>query len=340
MRKLAVFLGVGVLLLAVSAPFEVPFALLFGWAPFLFRTLARITVDGPSMAVGGLALVLFTTGVHWAGRAWRRRTGTPESVPPAWKLRYSLALVATVFVLFAAGISLIGMTHQVVWLLRADEPLSGTSLKTRWPAHPVNNLKYIGLSMANYHDQYASFPRGGTFAADGSMLHSWETYLLPYLNYLSKDIDLNRPWNDAANAPYFRSVIPEFINPGFRTADFIDGDGYGLSHYAANSRVLAGNKAVRLQDIPASPATLLLVGEVNARFQPWGHPVNWRDPVRGINRSPDGFGGPRGAGGAYFGMADGGVRFIDERISPEVLRALSSPDHRERIDEGALGAVR
>ena len=339
MRKLAVFLGVGVLLLAVSAPFDVPFALLFGWAPFLFRTVGRIAVDGPSVAVGGLALVLFTIGLHWAGHAWRRQRGTPESAPSAWKLRYSLALVAALVVLFAAGISVIGITHQAVWLLRADEPLFGTSLKTRWPAHPVNNLKDIGIGMAGYQDQLGSFPRGGTFAADGSMLHSWETYLLPYLNYMSKDIDLNRPWNHPANAPYFRSVIPKFINPGFRTADLVDGDGYGLSHYAVNSRVLAGNRKVRLQDLPAGPSTLLLVGEVKARFQPWGHPVNWRDPARGINRSPDGFGGPRGAGGAYFSMADGTVRFIDERISPEVLRALSSPDHRDPIDEGVLGAA-
>lgn len=338
MKKLAVFLGVGVLLLAVSAPFEVPFALLFGWAPFLFRTLPRITVDGPSVAVAGLALVLFTLGVHRAGRAWRRRAGTPASTSPAWKIRYSLALVAAVFILFTAGIALIGITHQTVWLLRADEPLFGTSLKTPGPAHPTNNLKYIGIGMASYQDQLGSFPQGGTFAADGSMLHSWETYLLPYINYVSKDIDLNRPWNHPANAAYFRSVIPEFINPGFRTADFVDGDGYGLSHYAVNSRVLAGNKTVRLQDLPAGPAALLLVGEVNARFQPWGHPVNWRDPVRGINRSPEGFGGPRGAGGAYFGMADGGVRFLDERVSPEVLRALSSPDRREPIGEGVLGA--
>jgi hypothetical protein len=105
----------------------------------------------------------------------------------------------------------------------------------------------------------------------------------------------------------------------------VDAEGYGLSHYAANSRVLAGNTALAPKDLTAGLSQTILVGEVNADVRPWGHPVNWRDPVRGINRSPEGFGGPRSAGRVNFVRADASVRWVSEQVSPEVLQALSTP---------------
>ena len=73
-------------------------------------------------------------------------------------------------------------------------------------------------------------------------------------------------------------------------------------------------------------------GEVNANFSPWGRPMNVRDPARGINRGPYGFGGAPGSGGAHFAMADGSVRFVSEKISPAVLKALATPNGGEEID--------
>ena len=68
------------------------------------------------------------------------------------------------------------------------------------------------------------------------------------------------------------------------------------------------------------------------RFKPWGHPTNWRDPTVGLN-TPDGFGGPRGNGGANFVMADASVRFVSDKISPDMLRALTTPGGGEDIRE-------
>lgn len=110
-----------------------------------------------------------------------------------------------------------------------------------------------------------------------------------------------------------------------------------MSHYAVNSRIFSVNSSIGLAGITDSRSTTLLIGEVNANFKPWGNPVNWRDPARGINRSPHGFGGPPGAGGANFAMADGSVRFVSDRISPQVLEALATPRGGEDIDKGGLG---
>jgi prepilin-type processing-associated H-X9-DG protein len=89
--------------------------------------------------------------------------------------------------------------------------------------------------------------------------------------------------------------------------------------------VLGPDTQTRRNEISDGAAQTLLIGEVNSRFVPWRHPVNWRDPARGINRAPDGFGGPASSGGAQFLMADGSVRFVSQQTSEHVLRALSTP---------------
>jgi Protein of unknown function (DUF1559) len=311
-------------LLVVAAIFlttEGAIALLFGWAFFIARVLPQLTVDWPTVAVGGAATVLFAIFFHRLARAClSARSPAPESFEPHWKVRSTAMSVSVVFLFFAAGIALIGAVHQLVWLFDSDKPLLVEELARR--SNPTNNMKMIGLGMGNYNDTYGKLPYGGTFSTDGTMLHSWETQMLPFMGITLPGVDPNRPWNDPVNQPYFHSVLSEFINPTLGTPPLEDADHYGLSHFAVNSRVMGGGCTMPLQRCTSNT---ILVGEVNDNFKPWGHPVNWRDPATGINRSANGFGGPRGAGGAQFLMADASVRFISDRTDPAVLRALSSP---------------
>jgi hypothetical protein len=60
--------------------------------------------------------------------------------------------------------------------------------------------------------------------------------------------------------------------------------------------------------------------------------MNWRDPMKGINQSPDGFGGPWEHGTAIV-LADGSVRTISKNISPAVLKALSTPNGGEPLPD-------
>lgn len=324
MSKMVIGCLTYLLLVIFLAGFETPRAILLGWLFFLFRTLPRMNADWPSVFVGCLALVLFITGIHWTGRALRRNaTDTPR-----WKLRWSIGTVAVVFLLFAAGISLVGIVHQAGWLLTSPEPYYVQTV--RWGlssySHSPNNLRQIGLAMQNSHDTSSGkgIP-GGTFTPQGEMLHSWETYCLPYIGYYIGDIDLKLPWNHPRNQKYFQCILPVFTNSLLPTPEVLDEQGFGLSHYAANIHVLGPNKPLCLANMTDGTANTLLVGEVNTLFKPWGHPVNWRDPAKGINRSPHGFGGPPSAGGAYFSMADGSVRFVSEGIEANVLNALSTP---------------
>jgi prepilin-type processing-associated H-X9-DG protein len=321
---LGCFLGAFVLV-ALVVSFEVAGALFFGWVPFLSRVLSQISPSRDIVAVSSAAVILFAAGVHWLG--WTSYRSSERK----WRLRWTFSIVTLVFLLFGAGTAMIGIVHQTGWLLSAEEPLTGTTLKPGYHSSS-GNLKEFGIGFHDYAGFSGSLPPGGSFLDDGRAKHSWETYLLPYLNYAARDIDLNTPWNDAKNRDHFKSVLPEFINPDFRTADIVDADGYALSHYAANVRVLGPNRAVAFKDMANGTGHTILVGEVNANFKPWGDPVNWRDPAKGINSSPNGFGGPRSAHGANFLMADGSVRFFSEKTDPRVLKALSDPANSAPID--------
>lgn len=166
---------------------------------------------------------------------------------------------------------------------------------------------------------------------DAKLLHGWGTQIITGEH--PKEIDMTLPWNHPRNASCFKRIYWLFINPELRPAALKDSDGFGLNHYAANSHVIGFHPPMKIQDIKDGAANTLVIGEVNAQFQPWGHPINWRDPTIGINRHPSGFGGAPGSGGAHFMMGDGSVRFLNERIHPAVLRALSTPNGAETIPD-------
>ncbi len=338
MKKfVALVLVVSLVGLGVAGTIEAPFTLLFGWISFLWRVLPKVTVDEPSVGVGCAALVLFAAGVHWAGRSWQRRQIDPAGPSRKWKLRWSLAMVGGVCVLFVAGICLVGIAHQGIWLFASGRPLVKEVPELRYGggrAVTQNHLKQIALGLIKYQDDFnGKVPPALDFGPSGTMRHSWETRTLPLVGFYSREIDLEQPWNAPVNQKYFKCVIPVFINPELSVDSFVDAEGYGLNHYSANVHVLARGPNLKWPEISKGASQTILIGEVNAEFKPWGQPGNLRDPARGINRSPHGFGGPPGSGGAQFSMADGSVRFVSDKVSPEILRAMSTLHGSERPDD-------
>lgn len=334
----AVICFTGLTLMTVFLTAEGALYLVVGWFFFLERTLPLIRIDWPSVFVGCLALGLFAGGLHAVGRSFLR------SSDGMWKLRWSLACTALIVLLFAAGVASVGAIHQVGWLATAREPALVRSVNPSYGPLSRNNLRSVGMDFGTYASNRPptyQLPKGGTFAENGTMLHSWEAQLLHENGYLfpRRPIDFTKPWNHPVNQDIFKDIHPYFLNPELRGAPVKDSEGYGLSHYAANSHVMAGNYAATYKEMEGNTATTILIGEVNANFKPWGHPINWRDPAKGVNRSPDGFGGAPGAGGANFLMVDGSVKFLSERTSPQVLRALSSPKAEDKSAAAQLSAA-
>jgi uncharacterized protein DUF1559 len=330
---IAILLVAAFITLLALAPDGTPRAVLIGWFEFLRRVIPNVTLDQRSTLFAAGAILLFAVGVHFTGRWWRRHLQATQGndIKP-WRLRWTLLAVAVVFLTFTAGIAMVGITHQTGWLASSPEPLVVTTPKRRFTADAEWNLRYMGLGFHHHQSDFGFLPRAGTFDDDGNMLHSWETQLLPYIGYMTREIDLKLPWNHPKNTVPFHKPVLEFLNPDLRSAPYRDTDGYCLSHYAVNSHVLAGNKKMTLAEITDGTANTILVGEINANFPPWGHPVNWRDPTKGLNRVPDGFGGPPSRNGVTFVMADGSVRFLHNRTAPEVLKALSTPAAGDKVE--------
>jgi hypothetical protein len=311
-------------------------AIAFGWAQFLVRVLPRLTWDRNAIILTAATFLLFTLGVHWLGRALMRWRGSERR----WKAGWSAAVTSAVVVAFAAGVCMIGVVHQTGWLMANTEPVMAEREQLRGLGNGQSaqvKLKILAFGLINSLD--ANRPEN---EADASAAHhSWVSYAIAFSDYSLSNgngerVDMNLPWNDRRNQKFFRGVIPLLTNPSMPDAPLRDLRGFGLAHYAANCRAMKSGAFRPLREFTDGTDNTILIGEINANFRPWGDPANVRDPARGINRSPFGFGGPPGSGGALFGMADGSVRFVSESASPAVLRALATPDGGEPIAPGVL----
>ncbi len=331
---LLVFVGLWVLL-------QFPFMIFFGWIWFLYGSFTHVSPDYSTVLIGIIALALFTFSLNYLIRSLLIKTGNDSRMN--WSLRSSLLATMLICVGFIAGTAMIGITHQAIWLATSKEPVLQNSFDPIvYRMSSRNNLKQIGLALHNYHDQYRSFPLGQIDNSEGKVLHGWLTSLLPFVEHqeLYEQIDMNAPWNDEANRKLFTQPLSIYNNPAIREEEQLIDSATGLpvAHYAGNVRVIKRNTGVKIGDITNDGTTLtILAGEINSQFQPWGKPSHLRDPAHGINKHLYGFGSSfrydGGGGGVQFLMVDGSVRFIDNDIDPKILKALSTPDGGEEINE-------
>lgn len=224
------------------------------------------------------------------------------------------------------GVALVGCVPCLIALLlpavqQAREAARRTQSK--------NNLHQIGLGMHNFHDSQGHWV-GGTTGPDGEPLQSWQTQLLPHLDYSPQyqSIDQDLPWDDPGQGSAFRTIIPVYHHPS--QTELFTSDGFATSHYAGNVNVLPNDSQLTLGDVTDGTSNTIAAGEVTAGFKAWGDPTNLRDPATGIGNRPDQF-GSSSPGGANMLFMDGSVRFISENIDPEVLRGLSTPDGGESV---------
>jgi hypothetical protein len=273
------------------------------------------------------------------------------------------------FLLFGAGIAMVGAIHQALWLVSANAPESTAfASKPPWPgfiAHArdqarqsdtTNGLKQIGLALHNTHDAVGQFPPGGSLNDRGRLLHGWAIHLGEYAGFSTAGIDFQIPWNEQPNAQRFRCALPIFISPAI--PQVFDRDGYGLSHFAGNVHVLPITRVspeengihsilatardapdsdrrdlpFRISDITDGTSNTLLVGQSAGNYKPWGHPTNVREPGLGLGTSADGFGGTPDNGTCLFLMCDGSVRSISHEVDRRVLTAFGTPRGGEQVD--------
>ncbi len=211
------------------------------------------------------------------------------------------------------------------------------------------HLQTIGRGLNLYHDKEGVFPPGGVFKPGKDKrqrgYHGWTTLLLPYVgeDRLYRQIQLDLPFDDPANLPAFEEDVEVFFASGTDRAK--DHRGLGVIHFAgvggavemagggvARAGLFSINSRVRRQDVSDGLSNTLAAGEIADELPAWGDPENWRTIGNGLNRERQGFGN-HDRSGACFLMADGSVRFFSNKISPQVLTALSTRDGGEPIEK-------
>lgn len=162
---------------------------------------------------------------------------------------------------------------------------------------------------------------------------SWQASLLPYLGHqaLYNQIDPSLNWNDDKNLPVAKTVLNEFLNEGVsQTVE----NGFALSHYAANSRIVNAPMPLQEADIIDGKSSTILAFEVPNQFLPWMNRANVRDPAAGIGNAPGQI-GREGSFGCQVLLMGGGVRFLSQNMDPEVLKAMSTyqGDDQNQLDQ-------
>ena len=85
----------------------------------------------------------------------------------------------------------------------------------------VNNLKQLGLGMANYQSSHKAFPPGQRrFKVNGEK-HAWCSFFLPYIEQenIHDQIDFEKPFTDEANYEAVTQVIPIYLCPSTARMD-------------------------------------------------------------------------------------------------------------------------
>lgn len=353
------------LLISLGGPIE---QLLLGWLYFPLRVIPRMTIDSSSALVGLASCILFVVLLH---QFLRSSLAGPTSASLKWSLGSTCSAAAIVGLMFVAGTAMVGCAHQIVWILlsRKSEPIdveARAQLRFGWLTNLIvharddarrsqvkNNLKQLGLGISNFADTYGGLPPGGFVFSDGGGGHGWMALIGPYVGF-SIDAQWNQDWNLPPNDRLYKCQLPITVNPS-QDGPYFDENGFGLSHYAANMLVFpvrtidrqqikerfgdlkARGSTIKLSEITDGLSTTIALGTVRENFKPWAHPANVRDPRLGINRSPDGFGGPSPWRGAIFLMCDGSTRFLSESIDPQVLKALGTPNDGDPIPDDLAG---
>ena len=189
-------------------------------------------------------------------------------------------------------------------------------------AQCVNNLKQIGLAIANYESANGNYPPAAIVDKQGKPLLSWRVAILPYLdaNPLYTKFKLDEPWDSPHNKELLKYMPAVYGCPSRNLA----GEP-GLTAYRAfvgPNTLLDPTRPTRIAEVTDGTSNTVMVVE-STQAVPWtkpdelpfgNAPAPRSNPLLGAgSRHPGGF-------NALFG--DASVRFLKLSISPLTFRAL------------------
>ncbi len=189
-----------------------------------------------------------------------------------------------------------------------------------------NNLKYIGMSLLNYHCAFGSFPMAYT-TADGRLLHSWRMNLMPFIEQWPFGGEVqdrpgapwDKPWDHDDNARFRADCLYCYNCPADDSVTRYNGTSY-LAVIGANT-AWPGETARRQADFERGTSNLIFLVEAIDPHIHWMEPRDLQfDTLElAINGQQTPGISSNHAKGANVLMGDGSVRCLPPTTAPETL---------------------
>ena len=284
----------------------------FGWILFARRVLPQVHVRWDGIAFFLFYFVLAMIAAHsFLGWVYRSVTASKSMPAIAWRLRWTVAILLVVLMIFGIGLSFAGVVHQVGWIATSPSPWFVSKIQS-----PEDQL------LSGYDPSRIE---------DGPFRESWTTAIMPFLPGIVEVKDKSKAWNHPSNASQFQRAIHWSAVNSSLAGPIKSPDGYGLAHFAANQKIIETNRRVTWSNLREGTSNTYMIGECNAGFLPWGRVGNTRNLGLGIRQDWNGakignvgYGPVAGHKSMLFAMCDGSIRTIDVKIDSSVLIAMDS----------------
>ena len=201
-----------------------------------------------------------------------------------------------------------------------------------------NNLKQIGLAMHNFHDTYNSFPAAASVDAKGKKLLSWRVHILPFVEAspLYEQFHFDEPWDSEHNktllekmpAVYASPHDPELAAKG--KTRYVGARGKGTMFDGEGKTEGKVAKGVRVRDFLDGTSNSIMILEATPDAAViWTKPddlvIDFKNPLKSLSGS--------GLHGFHALLGDGTVRFINDNINVDVMKALLTINGGETVND-------
>jgi prepilin-type N-terminal cleavage/methylation domain-containing protein/prepilin-type processing-associated H-X9-DG protein len=213
----------------------------------------------------------------------------------------------------------------------------------------LNNLHQIGVGTQCYYDSNRSFPPGAIEMRSLTSMSrfkarqiAWSALILPYVELKSvyAMLDLNKPFDNARNAPGAAQILPIYLCPSVSRSSYLVQDRGACDYGGIMGQTLIpsatfqdgvmidkepGSSLIRIKDIRDGTAHTLMVSEDAAWTDgQWINGQNVFVVSWPINSPPNGDNEIRSKhpGGANGLACDGSVHFLNQEMDTETLKAI------------------
>jgi prepilin-type processing-associated H-X9-DG protein len=194
-------------------------------------------------------------------------------------------------------------------------------------------MKQLGLAMHNYATMNKCFPPAYVAAPNGKLLYSWRALVLPFFEdkTLAKRFHYDEPWDSEANHKLWKDGRKWFQCP---TSDHASDDCTTDYVMVVGPHTFSdGPHGRKFGDITDGFSNTIMLVEVADSGINWAEPkdlefdkidfkINGQKPCVGSHHSH----------GANAALCDGSVRFFDNKLAPEMLKAALTIDGGKKVN--------